>query len=235
MVDFTCDFSYLPTRPFVLADKQAAFAGQRVYDSDPNGVFYSILPAGGMTEGPCIRMTYPAEATGAGHQQFQVQQQGRPGGQVNIEYYWMFEPGFDWQAGGDVAGKTAPRIVWGSLTSGTGLRVKWAAQNGTRWCFKPECVNLATSAQHGGNIYAQSIIPGWWYHIQMSALGGPAGFFKIWIDGLLELDVGPTPETILDDPVLMDFSSFFGGAGPTYAPTVTSYARLDNPRYWTGA
>ena len=79
---------------------------------DNNGPWWTIVNDPKDATGKAFRFFYPTGTVGAAGRQilFNI---GAPGREVNLEYDWMFESGFDiWEAGGKIGGG----ILWGPNT-----------------------------------------------------------------------------------------------------------------------
>jgi len=214
-------------------------------DQDPGGAFFAIVSDSRFDGGACCRMRYPAGAFGMGSQFYQLRIKS-PRTVANLEFDFLFEPGFDFappnaeKVGG---GKIGPCINWGEVggeTAKRGTRVMfWWTGNGsnyqkTRWT--PTCQD-----QRSGNQYIQPTVYGplitfdQIYHFKIQILGGPQGHASWWLDDVKLADsiAGQALQVTPEDDVIFDFAFFAGGATPAYAPRWDSYARHGNVRCYS--
>jgi hypothetical protein len=209
-----------------------------IYDADTAKQFFTVA-SGGTYGSHCFRYFYPQGSYGMRSEFYHVQL-GRPGVPVNVEYDWMFENDFDLLNRG---GKIGPSIQWGPIdgpAAGTKLVCWWEIclrDNGyntpPRYQFQTQ--DQRTGTEWGGASKSPNqIVLGQWHRIRLQMMGGPQGWTKGWVDGVLVHSRGPTPNNFATDSVFVDFASFFGGGSSACAARWDCHARHANVHIWTG-
>ena len=150
---------------------------------------------------------------------------------LNIEFDWLFEPGFDLNSGiGKIPGW--PMIGSESLNKGTQLLLTWRANyHPTRLGF----VNQDAETGHtccGSAGMGPAAVTGHWYHVRMQLKAGPNGYSSGWIDGKPVFRNGPFLAKTQRDTTIVNFRTWFGGANHA---TNNSYAHIDNIHIWSGS
>jgi len=93
-----------------------------------------------------------------------------------------------------------------------------------------------TGTEWGGPSKSSNLIVlGQWHRIRLQMMGGPQGWSKGWIDGVLVHSRGPTINNYITDAVTIDFASFFGGGSSACAARWNCHARHANVHIWTGS
>lgn len=245
--DYKPNFNILSAGPFGMTQQQQAFTDSSITNQSNSNTdkLMSIITNGCKTYiNHCLRFYYPKGTLGNGWNSktwgilaFAIYQQYVP--VFNIEYDWYFESGFDLTGG---IGKIAPFLTYhqDGPWSGYSQITIWHTYAGQKGYFVP-CVQDSTG---GGiticspaSLYSKGpeIKTGQWYHIKMQSANGPKGYQKTWVNSILVFSNGPfIPKGTINLLPVIDFYSWFGGAGLQQAAKVDSYSRIDNVRIWSG-
>jgi hypothetical protein len=242
--DYRPNFNNLPAGSFGMAQQKTVFTdpsivSQENWDNKGNRMF--IATSGCKTAGNhCLRYFYPkgtiggAWNTGAwGILGFWIAHKWTD--VLNIEYDWMFEPGFDLTG---LGGKIGPFIGYMNKSTWQGYLqiIQWRS-DGAKASLVP-----CTQSPAGATLcaaFGKEPIPinqtGHWYHIKQQIAYGPNGYQKTWIDGNLIWNNGPfVPHSDVGLAPVIDFGSWFGGGGTLPAAKNDSWSRIDNVRIWSG-
>lgn len=237
--DYSVDFDAVPLGPFTTAAKTTAWGGHApAFDGDPTGSRYSIVN-GGKNGGQCCRVEFPAHQNGLVTQEYQMFRDAS-GVVVNLEFDYMFLPGFDLIT--DV-GKIGPGICWGPRSGAAGGVYIFLIWQRAGLSFKGS-FSLTVQNQNGHGIeynspplgvqnFSNGINIGQWYHWKLSMDGSPGGFASAELDGKLQakyINDGSWP-THANDTVMFDSFHHYGGGGP--GPTVDCFALQGNIRYYS--
>jgi hypothetical protein len=240
--DFTSNFNAALPGPMNQAAVNAAWTDPAIQATSlgDQGSRFSIM-AGAGKDGvsKCQRAILPAGQFGGDSNWYNLVL-GNPGLPVNLEWDHYFEPGFDFSEG---VGKIGPSIYWGPLTGSLCGSVHTYIWNsgppgqGARAKFSPlSQVNRSGYNPHemlGSIVSPNWLVGGQWYHMRVQVFGGPTGWAKYWVDGLL-IATSPMPTFSLPtDLVTVGFNTFAGGGSSAYAPLVDSYERYDNAHIYT--
>ena len=239
--DFKVIFDSLPEGNFLLPQQQKVFNEPHIVkhingDSGPKISKYTMsIVSHDCKNVHCLQYTYPKGSHGtfldlpgygsSGFVLFLSQADT-----LNIEYDWLFEPGFDLSSG---IGKFPGWPMFGSesLNRGTQLLFTWRANyHPTRLAFgnqDPETGHTCCGSAGAG----PAAVTGHWYHVRMQLKAGPNGYSKGWIDGKLVFHNGPFLAKTQHDTAIVNFRTWFGGANHA---ANNSYAHMDNIRIWSG-
>jgi hypothetical protein len=239
--NFASNFGCVPTGTKVgLAELQKIWVNPAItsiYDADTAKQFFTVA-SGGTYGSHCFRYFYPKGSYGMRSEFYQVKL-GQPGVPVNVEYDWMFENDFDLLNRG---GKIGPSIQWGPISgpnAGTKLVCWWEIYLRNNGYYTPPRYQFQTQDQRSGTEWGgpskslNQIVLGQWHRIRLQMMGGPQGWTKGWVDGVLVHSRGPTANNFATDSVFVDFASFFGGDS-TAAARWDCHARHCRVRIWTG-
>ncbi len=206
--------------------------------------------------GNSLRVTYPAGGVGPGESgtQFPMCFRDMEGlsqdyfQELYLRYYLKFEEGFDY--GGSSKGGKLPGLMGGGNswsrsggdqpdgTNGWTLRFMWRDEGKiVIYAYVPPSDN----GKWGSETWGQDIMcgftaePGTWHcieqYVNVGTPGSDDGQLKVWIDGIQRLNI--------DDMRFWDeendygriggiyVSTFHGGSGDEWAPSVDSYTRFD--------
>ncbi len=173
-----------------------------------------------------------------------------------LRYYVRFEPGFDFVRGGKLPGLAGANANTGGHksngTDGWSARMMWRPDGKiVQYVYHPDQPNdygEDFAWNYGG--CPRYFKPGQWYcvetYVQMNRPGKKDGIVRSWLNGDKALEV--TNLRFRDIPGIkidkMYFSTFFGGADPSWAPSKEVRADFDNfviaknyigpDRDWTG-
>jgi hypothetical protein len=261
--DFTADFNRLPVGSLYQQPEQSEVWDSplitKQFNGDKSGKLFSIVSCPGGVSGNCLEYHYIKGSigtqTGLGPQygvgeEWQVKFPAA--NVVNTSYWWMFMPGFPFTSN---LGKTSPAIVVGACK----VRTNWYpfGQLGAtpyQDRFRPyrgDYTNGDAGSQDGANQMPKwAIQTGVWYFIHEQFASGSNGWSKVWIKQptdaapVLYLNVGARQcgGVWPSGPMLLEGSTYFGGAGPTYSRWSAAWSPFDNDDYavtrsirvWTG-
>lgn len=241
--DFKVSFDKLPDgSQFQLPQQQQVFNDPHIVkhingDTGPNVSKYVMsIVSRDCKNAHCLQYTYPKgsrgtflELPGYGSSGFVlVMSQADI---LNIEFDWLFEPGFDLDSGiGKIPGW--PMIGSESLNKGTQELLTWRANyRPTRLVFgnqDPETGNTCCGSAGVG----PAAVTGHWYHVRMQLKAGPNGYSNGWIDGKPVFHNGPFLAKTQRDTAIVNFRTWFGGANHA---AKDSYAHMDNIHIWSGS
>jgi len=155
---------------------------------------------------------------------------------LNIEWDWMFEPGFD-VVGVTGVGKLGPQLGWGpNLVSQMGVRQFLTWTNGTSKQYHSNIqlqngkgINYVPPSPTGNSPnYITQL--GIWSHFRLQLFGAyPNSWGAFWMDGVSLGKFGPFAQ-LTDDRICVSLSTFFGGMN---TPRVDNYSRVKNVHIWT--
>ena len=221
--NFAANFGAVPTGTKVgLTELQNIWVNpaiSSIYDADTAKQFFTIA-SGGTYGSHCFRYFYPQGSYGMRTEFYQVKL-GSPGVPINVEYDWMFENDFDLL---NHTTNAALMPLWE-------IAIRSGVVHPPHYAFVTQ---LGSTELGGGSYSANTIVLGQWHHIRLQLFGGPQGFSKAWVDGVLVHNRGPDGRTTIDMPCLVHFASFFGGGGSSCAARWDCHARHANVHIWTG-
>jgi hypothetical protein len=241
--DFKVSFDNLPDgSPFQLPQQQQVFNDPHIVkhingDTGRNVSKYVMsIVSHDCKNAHCLQYTYPKgsrgtflELPGYGSSGFVlVMSQADI---LNIEFDWLFEPGFDLDSGiGKIPGWLM--IGSGSLNKGTQELLTWRANyHPTRLAFlnqDPETGHTCCGSAGVG----PAAVTGHWYHVRMQIKAGRNGYSNGWIDGKPVFHNGPFHAKTQLDTAIVNFRTWFGGANHA---ANDSYAHMDNIHIWSGS
>jgi hypothetical protein len=242
---FISDFGCVPEGAFPQPNKFKAYPSPAItslYDADINGDFFKLVSGGGPNGEQCQEHSYGQGSYGMGTQYYQLKLGACcAGGQpINAEWDWKFLPGADILD--DASGKIAPAIQVGKISgadAGTRMMTWFSAQgsNAKAPKFTANMQDQRSGSQWvpGGQNYSPfNIALDVWYHFRMQWLPGPDGFAKWWLNREPWKECGPTPNNLLDDSVMIDVTTFYGGGAANSPKNSTSKSRLANLEVYSG-
>jgi hypothetical protein len=240
--DFRASFANLPDgSPFQLPQQRQVFNDPHIVkhvngDTGPNVSKYVMsIVSHDCKSARCLQFTYPRgsrgtflELPGYGSSGFVVVMSQAD--ILNIEFDWLFEPGFDLNSGiGKIPGW--PMIGSDSFNKGTQLLLTWRANyHPTRLAFGNQDPETGQTCCGSAGV-GPAAVTAHWYHIRMQLKAGPNGYSKGWIDGKLVFRNGPFLAKTQHDTAIVNFRTWFGGANHA---ANNSYAHMDNIHIWSG-
>ncbi|MCK5781960.1 MAG: T9SS type A sorting domain-containing protein [Flavobacteriales bacterium] len=194
-----------------------------------------------------LRVRYPEGAVGPstiGHSGSQFIKAIPEAEDYYLDYYIMFEEGFDFQKGGKLPGLTSggSKFTGGEHPdNGEGWSARYMWVDNGRMVVYLYYVDMA--GQWGESVeLGMNFVPGKWYRLtqriklnDVYTEGNGNGILQVWVDGEMVIDKDDF-RFRFEGKGLIDsfyFSTFFGGATWDWAPDVDSYTRFDLMRVTT--
>jgi hypothetical protein len=190
--------------------------------------------------GKVLRVHYDAGVSDQGGAEFKGPIPGLPADSVCFSYWVRFDAGFQWVKGGKLPGLCAGACFSGGNpsdgVSGWSMRYMWrsgGAGEGYGYVTPPGAGDFGTQIGLGSFTFTTST----WHHLEeeldLNTPGRSDGVLKIWFDR--DSAVSPpnhqtaslTYRTVANAGTrigLLFFSTFFGGSGTDWAPTVSTSA-----------
>jgi hypothetical protein len=167
-----------------------------------------------------------------------------PNAPVTLEWDFRFEPGFDYS----MKGKTGPQINWGPSSGedgGLAIAIWWSGGGDPERVFQ----YILQNQRRGSTMASEFLVSygpkkgeppveiGQWYHQKLVAMGGPGGYSRYYLDGVLMAEVLDaehpdhpwTALTHANDPVQIPVCGWFGGDA-SYAAKCDSRFTMANIR-----
>jgi hypothetical protein len=199
----------------------------------------SIIDGNDARSGRSLRVLYPAGTVGPWDNGAQWRLVlGQDHAELFCSYWLRFRPGFDFVLGGKLPGLVGGAANTGGDppdgTDGWSARMMWRQKGKVvQYVYHPDQPGPFGEElpwDVGGQRY---FTPGVWHHVEhrvvMNSPGRHDGLIQGWFDGELALDARGLRFRDVDSFAIdaLYFSTFFGGSGPQWAPTVDETIDFD--------
>lgn len=199
----------------------------------------SILSGGESNPGNVMRVKYLRGKHGAGEGAAQWKAPIGAHDELYFSYWIRFNSTFDFMRGGKIPGLAGGQANSGGATptgrDGWSARMMWRPRGQVvQYMYYPDQPNAKGQDFNWATAGQRYFKPGEWHRVEtrikMNTPGSRNGIVQSWFDGRLALDRRNVRFRNISSFSInwLMFSTFFGGADPTWAPPKNEYVYFDN-------